>query len=76
MIQLIFNNFLINYIGWTIRYLILKSFDSSIKYRTVLYGKHCPKSKDDEIFNFNNELKNRFVGILFIIFIIILALTI
>ena len=76
MIQLIFYNFLINYIGGTIRYLILKSFDSSIKYRIVLYGKHCPKSKDDEKFNFNNELKNRFVGILFIIFIIILALTI
>ena len=31
---------------------------------------------NDEIFNFNNELKNRFVGILFIIFIIILVLTI
>lgn len=76
MIQFLFNNFLINYIGGTIRYLMLKSFDYSVKYRIVLYGLHCPKSKNDEIFNFNNELKNRFVGILFIIFIIILVLTV
>ena len=73
MKQLLFNNYFLNYIGGIIRYLLLKLFNSDLSFHIILYGTPPAKSKKDEIFNFQNGLKNRFIGILCIIVIIIIV---
>lgn len=76
MFDLLMRNIVILHIGAALRYLYKRylKHDKSVSYSKVLNGLEKVSSKKDEIYIFHNELKNRFVAILFALVIIALIL--
>lgn len=77
MLDLIFKNLLILYVGVGLRYLYYKLFKKNnyIKYSQLLYGIKNPKTKDEEIQNKKNEFINRLYSI-FTLSLIVLVIAI
>jgi len=76
MIELIFRNLFILYLGAFIRFLFHRFIKNNkqITFNFILNGIDKEKIKEDEIFNARNELMNRLYAFAFFIFIIIIII--
>lgn len=78
MLELIFKNLFTLHIGIFIRYLFLRYIKKNrdISYKQLLIGEKNKRNdiKQDEINCFNNEIKNRLYGIIFLIIIVIVII--
>lgn len=73
-LELIGKNLLALYIGGSLRFVWLRYIrrDKTATYAKVLHGIPNPKTKQDDTFNLQNEMKNRLTAVLFFVALILL----